>query len=124
MSDDLSAEQRSILDTLQRNGPMTRQQLAAATNQPTGPTGTRVAQLAARGLVKAGAELVALPRQQAEPWRPDVEAEHERRRELWQRRGLLTLTLDEVPDGYLAQQLRVLAVQLYGQRRRHAAPPR
>jgi hypothetical protein len=95
---------------------MTRQALAKATGQPIGPVGTRLAQLAARGLVNVGAELVALPGQQAEPWRPDAEREHERRRQAWLQRGLVVIAPAEANDPFLAERLHCWACSRYGRR--------
>lgn len=117
VAEPLTPAAQAILDALAEAGPMTRPALAEATGQAIGPLGTRLAVLAEANLVRIGAELVGLPHQSLEDWRPDEAAEYKRRQELWRRQGLLMLTLGEIDDAYLAQQLRLLAIRLYGHRR-------
>jgi hypothetical protein len=114
----LSQAARLILDALKECGPLSRQELATLLGETRTAIGTRLYLLARDGLVALAADdTVALAGQRLDSWLPDEERVHQQRRWLWQTQGLVTLVLDEVPDAYLAQQIRVLAVQLYGRRR-------
>jgi hypothetical protein len=108
---------RLIIDALEECGPLSRQELAALLGQSPGGIGTRLCGLAKEGkIVLAGDDMVGLPHQPLSPWMPDEERIRAQRRWLWRAHGVLTVALHEVDDGYLAQQLHALAVQLYGRR--------
>ena len=98
----LTPPARAILAALEA-GPMTRQALSEAIGQPLGSVGTRLVTLAARGLVQIGGDMVALPGQPIDPWRPDRERIHEERRQQWQEAGLITLHPDDL-GGFAAQR--------------------